>query len=155
MGHQPGHPALNLLPHTAAHQNIPSTLNTQHPKATRCTHGKGGAGRSLWDAAWMLYTKRTSSLWEAQGCGGSWSGLTDPACLLSVVLRPVSYLQLVHQLLLDGILGCGVGRHAEPLCGLAQALLLLLAVRVGCSSLRRTGNSSHLTETTGSSRALA
>lgn len=73
--------------------------------------------------------------------------LTDCACLPSADPCPASHLQLVHKLLLDGILGCSISCHAEPFCCLTQPLLLFLAVRVGCSSLENTENPSHLSGT--------
>lgn len=73
--------------------------------------------------------------------------LTDCACLPSADPCPASHLQLVHELLLDGILGCGIGCHAEPFCCLTQPLLLLLAVWVGCSSLEKSENPSQLSGT--------
>lgn len=46
-----------------------------------------------------------------------------------------THLQPIDQLLLDGVLGGGVGGHAQPLGRLPQALLLVLVLRVGRGSL--------------------
>lgn len=42
----------------------------------------------------------------------------------------MTHLQSVDQLLLDGVLSGGVGRHAQPLGGLPQPLLLVLVLGV-------------------------